>query len=282
MLDAKSRQAAIGARSRYPASPVDLERYGSWAVIAGGSEGLGASFAEMLAADGFGLVLLARKAEPLEETAAAARSAGADVRTLAVDLIAPDAIDQIRTVTDDVDVGLLIVNAGANAYGHPFVDGDLQRFRVVADLNTTARLALCHHFGGLMKQRQRGGIMLVGSLSGYGGTPYSSIYNAAKAFSRVFAEGLWYELRPHGVDVVEFVVGGMRTPAMARRGMKFGPQVADPADVAAEGLAHMADGPVWNSELAGGVARAEELNRFPRPPVVEANAQVLRDLGLYP
>ena len=124
--------------------------------------------------------------------------------------------------------------------------------------------------------------MLVGSLAGYAGTPYSSIYNAAKAFSRVFAEGLWYELQPYGVDVVEFVVGGMRTPAMARRGMRFGPQVVDPALVAEEGLAHITDGPVWNSELAGGVAKAEELNRFPRGPVIEGNAQVLRDLGLYP
>ena len=261
---------------------MDLAKYGPWAVIAGGSEGLGASFAEMLAADGFNLVLLARKAEPLEASAVAARGAGVEVRTLGVDLTAPDAIDQVRAVTDDVDVGLLIVNAGANAYGSPFVDGDLERFRVVCDLNTTARLALCHHFGGLMKQRKRGGIMLVGSLSGYGGAPYSSIYNASKAFSRIFAEGLWYELRPHGVDVVEFVVGGMRTPAMARRGMKFGPEVAEPAAVAAEGLAHIADGPVWNSELAGGVARAEDLNRFPREAVVEGNAQVLRDLGLYP
>jgi short-subunit dehydrogenase len=261
---------------------VDIERYGPWALIAGGSEGLGSSLAQKLAADGFNLVLLARKPEPLEGTAAAARAAGAEVRVLALDLTVPDALDQVRAVSDDVEVGFLIINAGANGYGAPFVDGDLQRFRIVADLNTTSRLALCHHFGGRMKERRRGGIMLVGSLAGYAGTPNSSIYNAAKAFSRVFAEGLWYELRPHGVDVVEFVVGGMRTPAMARRGMKFGPGISDPDDVAQEGLDHMTDGPVWNSELAGGVSRAEELSRFPRPPIVEANAQILRDLGLYP
>jgi short-subunit dehydrogenase len=261
---------------------VDIERYGPWALIAGGSEGLGSSFAERLAADGFNVILLARKPEPLEATAAAVRAAGAEVRTLPLDLTVPDALDQVRAVSDDVEVGLLIVNAGANGYGAPFVDGDLQRFRIVADLNTTSRLALCHHFGGRMKERRRGGIMLVGSLAGYAGTPNSSIYNAAKAFSRVFAEGLWYELRPHGVDVVEFVVGGMRTPAMARRGMKFGPEVSEPDLVAQEGLDHITDGPVWNSELAGGVARAEELSRFPRPPIVEANAQILRDLGLYP
>ena len=149
-------------------------------------------------------------------------------------------------------------------------------------MNSTSRLALVHHFGKLMKDRQRGGIMLVGSYAGYRGSPYNGPYNAVKAFGRVFAEGLWYELQPHHVDVVEFVVGGMRTPAMARKGMKFGPEVADPALVAEEGLAHLGDGPVWNSELAGGDEVAEHLNSFPRGPIVHEAADGLRDLGLYP
>lgn len=124
--------------------------------------------------------------------------------------------------------------------------------------------------------------MLVGSMAGYRGSPHTGLYNAVKAFDRIFAESLWYELKPDGVDVVEFVVGGMRTPAMARRGMAFGPEVADPADVAREGLAHIGDGPVWNSELAGGVKTAEELCSFPREPVITEAADSLRRLGLYP
>src|SRR5262249_23653051 len=107
-----------------------------------------------------------------------------------------------------------------------------------------------------------------------------SVYNAAKAFSRVFAEGLWYELRPSDVHVLEFVVGAMRTPAMARRGMAFGPSTAEPADVAREGLARLADGPVVVSELAGGLAIAEKLCAFPREPVIDGNAENLRRLGL--
>jgi short-subunit dehydrogenase len=260
---------------------VDIERYGPWAVIAGGSEGMGPCFAEQLAADGFNLVLLARKVEPLEETAALVRKTGVEVRTLSVDLTGPDVVAKIRPVTDDIDVGLLVYNAGANAYGTHFVDGELDRFQTVIDLNVSGRLALCHHFGGPMKVRGRGGMMLVGSLAGYTGAPYTLIYNAAKAFSRVFAEGLWYELRPHGVDVVEFVVGGIKTPAMARRGMRFGPGVAEPADVAREGLAHLGDGPVWNSALAGGNDTAVGLSGYPRAPVVEAMAENLRNTGIY-
>jgi uncharacterized protein len=261
---------------------VDLARYGPWAVVAGGSEGLGADFARLLAAEGFRLVLVGRKPEPLADLAADLSSTDASVRTVPVDLTAADATERIAAATDDVEVGLLVCNAGANAYGSPFVDGDLERFRTVVEVNTTSRLALAHHFGGQMKARGRGGLVFVGSMAGYRGSPYNALYNAAKAFGRIFVEGLWFELQPHGVDVVEFVVGAMRTPAMARRGMVFGPEVADPAEVAREGLAHIGDGPTWNSEAAGGDATAKHLCSFPRPPIVAEAADGLRRIGLYP
>ena len=68
---------------------------------------------------------------------------------------------------------------------------------------------------------------------------------------------------------------------MARRGMKFGPETAEPEAIAAEGLDHIGDGPVFNSELAGGVAKAEELSAWPRGPVVSAAGDNLKALGLY-
>lgn len=261
---------------------MDVEKYGPWVVIAGGSEGLGAAFADQLSDAGLGVVLLGRKPETLEEVAAQLRAKGAPVRTLSVDLSADDVVDRVRAVTDDLDVGLLIYNAGANSYGAEFVEGDLARFQLVMDVNIKGRLALCQHFGKRMKDRGRGGLLLVGSMAGYRGSPWNALYNAAKAFTRVFAEGLWYELKDHGVDVVEYVVGGIRTPAMERRGMKMGPGVSEPADVAREGLAHLADGPVWNSELAGGDATAERQSSFPRSAVVSEAAAALVALGLYP
>jgi short-subunit dehydrogenase len=237
--------------------------------------------ADSLAASGFNLVLIGRTPEPLAETAERVGSHGTQVRTLRLDLTAPDVLARVQAATEGLDVGLLVYNAGANAYGTAFVDGELDRFATVVTVNTTSRMALCHHFGRAMKARGRGGILLVGSLAGYAGSPYIAVYNAAKAFSRVFAEGLWYELAPFGVDVVEFVVGGIRTPAMARRGMKFGPDTAEPEAIAAEGLAHIGDGPVFNSELAGGVAKAEQLGAWPRGPVVSAAGDNLKALGLY-
>lgn len=225
----------------------DLATYGPWAVIAGGSEGVGAEFATQLAADGFHLVLIARKPGPLEDTAQACRAHGVEVRTLALDLTSPGAVDRITAATSDLEVGLLVYNAGANSYGSPFTAGEMSGHQGVLDLNITAMLALVHHYAQPMKERRRGGILLVGSLAGYVGASHEAVYGAVKAFGRIFAEGLWVELRDHDVDVLELVLGVTRTPAMERAGLDFdmpGLLVSEPADVAREGLAHLADGPV--------------------------------------
>ncbi|WP_314036371.1 SDR family NAD(P)-dependent oxidoreductase [Dietzia sp. CH92] len=226
---------------------MDIDKYGPWAVIAGGSEGVGAEMAAQLAEAGMNLVLLARKEGPLADTAERCRALGAEVRTLSVDLLAEGAFDEIVAVTSDLTVGLFVYNAGANTYGHEFVTGDLERFRDVIDLNITAQLKLVHHFGNLMRERRRGGILLVGSLSGYLGSAQISIYSAVKSFCRTFAEGLWLEMQDHDVDVLELVLGLTRTPAMARAGLNMdrpGLKIAEPRDVAAQGLASLANGPV--------------------------------------
>jgi len=258
---------------------IDTNHYGPWAVIAGGSEGVGSAFADSLAQAGIDLVLIARKSGPLEETANKVRAHGVQVRTLSLDLLLPDAVAQIRQVTDDLEIGLLIFNAGANSYGHEFVTSELDKVQGVIDLNITRQLELAQHFGAKMKERGRGGIMLLGSLAGYMGAEQQSIYGAAKAFSRVFAEGLWLELKPFGVHVVELVLGVTRTPAMERAGLRFdipGLNVAEAEDVAREGLEHLADGPVW---IAGGNYKAvQQRSGFPRDVMVQAAADGMRKL----
>lgn len=248
---------------------LDLGRHGPWAVIAGGSEGVGAAIAHELAAAGFHLVLLARKSAPLEETAEQARGLGVQVRTLSVDLAAPGALDRIRAVTSDLEVGLLVYNAGANSYGHEFVTGDLDRFETVISLNITTQLELVHHFGALMRARRRGGLLLIGSLAGFLGSAQISVYAAAKAFCRVFAEGLWLELRDHDVDVLEYVLGVTRTPAMVRAGLNFdlpGMRVSEPEDVARHALAALGEGPVQVAE--GNLATVDRRSGADRRAIV--------------
>jgi short-subunit dehydrogenase len=140
-------------------------------------------------------------------------------------------------------------------------------------------LALTHHYGRLMRERGRGGIVFVGSLAGYLGSARESIYGAAKAFGRIFAEGLWLELREDGVDVLELVLGVTRTPAMERAGLNFdlpGLNVGEPDDVAREGLAHLADGPVW---IAGGNDKIVEIrSRTDRAKLALASQEAMRRL----
>lgn len=226
---------------------IDLEKYGPWAVIAGGSEGVGAELATRLAEAGMNLVLLARKPVPLEETAAACRAYGVEVHCLGIDLARPDAATSVIAETEGLEVGLLVYNAGANTHSEEFLDGDLEAFGSVIALNVTTPMALVQHFGRQMRERRRGGIVLVGSMASYMGSTHHTVYGGVKAFSRIFAESLWLELRDHGVDVLELVLGVTRTPAMERVGLDFevpGMKVAEPAEVAEECLANLGSGPV--------------------------------------
>jgi uncharacterized protein len=229
------------------ASALPVQQYGPWAVIAGGSEGVGAEFAGALARAGVNVVLIARKPGPLQETANRCRELGVQVRELTVDLTTDDCVDQIVSATADLEVGLLIYNAGSNTHSAEFLDGDLAAFQRVIDLNVTTPLRLIQYFGVPMRDRRRGGLMLVGSLTGYLGSARHTVYGGAKAFTRIYAEGLWLELREHNVHVLELVLGVTKTPAMERVGLNFdipGMRVSDPADVAREGLARLPHGPV--------------------------------------
>ncbi len=248
-----------------PSTQTELTGYGPWAVIAGGSEGVGAEFARLLAGAGLNLVLIARKPGPLQQTAADCRARGVEVRELALDLTDPAAVDRILDETSDLEVGLLIYNAGANTCSQRFLDGDLADFGSVLDLNVTTMMALVQHYGRPMRDRRRGGILMVGSMAGYLGSERHTVYGGVKAFGRIFAEGLWLELRDYGVHVLELVLGVTRTPAMERVGLNFdvpGMRVAEPADVAKEGLEQLPHGPVF---IAGGnaddVARRNDPDR---------------------
>ncbi|MDY6997700.1 MAG: SDR family NAD(P)-dependent oxidoreductase [Actinomycetota bacterium] len=254
-------------------------KYGPWAVIAGGSEGVGAEFARLLAGAGVNLVLIARKPDPLHATALTCRQLGAEVRTLELDLTAPDAVASVLAETDGLEVGLLIYNAGANTCSAEFLDGDLADFGRVLDLNVVTMMGLVQHYGRSMRERRRGGILLVGSMAGYLGSVRHTVYGGVKAFGRIFAEGLWLELRDHQVDVLELVLGVTRTPAMQRVGLNFdvpGLRVAEPAEVAREGLDRLPHGPV---HVAGGNADdVERRNDADRAKVVAGTHRMMQRL----
>ncbi len=251
---------------------MDLGKYGPWALVVGGSEGVGAEFARQLAMDGFKLVLTARKPEPLQELKAELEAKGAEVRVVSADLKKSDVLDIVRKATDDVEIGLLVYNAGANDTRGLFVDLPAEVPDGVVAINVLGQMAFARHYGKLMKERGRGGIILTGSLGGYLGSATLAAYTASKAFSRIFTEALWAEMEPLGVDVLHLNIGFTATPAMARLGMPI--EYAEPCEnVARQGLENIANGPMWIVSTPGNLEQVQRVSQLEnRAEVVRAHA----------
>lgn len=230
---------------------VRVERYGPWAVVAGASEGTGRAFALALAADGINCILIARREPPLHALAEEIQQTHAvECLVLSVDLSLPDACDRIVAAVGEREVGLYISNAGADPNGARFLERDVSTWTSLVNRNVLTTLRCCHHFAALMQQRGRGGILLVGSGACYGGGSNLATYSASKAFDLCFAESLWAELRPFGVDVLYLALTMTDTPALrellAAQGVPVPASLSAPDAVARAGLEYLPAGPVHN------------------------------------
>jgi uncharacterized protein len=245
-------------------------KYGQWAVIAGASEGIGAAVADQLAERGLNLVLIARNGPLLEEVGARAREQhGVQTRAVVQDLTAEDVVAKVAAATDGLDVGLLIYNAGASDRTTPFLDNELEYSLKQVALDCIGPMALARHFGPAMCERGRGGIVIVASLACLAGSATLAVYSAVKAFQHTFAEGLWAELRPHGVDVCCTPLGMTFTPALQRMGVEYDPQSQmRPEDVAGEIIENIGNGPTFVVGEANR-AMAEQVWTIDRRSLVE-------------
>jgi NAD(P)-dependent dehydrogenase (short-subunit alcohol dehydrogenase family) len=130
-----------------------------------------------------------------------------EVVTASVDLTAGQLEQTIPALCADKDVGLVIYNAGSMHGAGLFLDQPLERALGLVQLNCVGPLWFTHHFGRRLRQRGRGGIVLMSSMAGLAGTGFAAAYAASKAFDIVLAESLWFELRTAGVDVLGLIAG---------------------------------------------------------------------------
>jgi short-subunit dehydrogenase len=261
-----------------------VEHYGSWAVIIGGSEGIGSEIAHQLAAKGVHLLLVARTRRKLADLKQALTSASpaVQVRILATDMSNVEGAQAVIDAAHNLEVGLLVYNAGACSEYRSFHAMDLEFSERLTTLNVHNMITLVHGFGRTMRMRRRGGILLMGSSASLAGMPGFAAYSAAKAFSSIFAEGVWHELRPYGVHVLGFMVSATQTPAIDRH-FPVRSGIGDlPQDIAARALASLAEGPIVYAESAA--ARARELAAMPRSEAVEKmhEAAAIFDPGRRP
>jgi short-subunit dehydrogenase len=227
-----------------------LEQYGPWAMIAGGSEGIGLSYAKRLAAEGLNLILLARREAPLKSAKDKLLSEyDVTVDIHSIDLTAPEIEKSLDDIIGEREIGLFIYNAGAVHGTEIFHEAPISSALRMVDINCRGPLIFCHKLASGMRDRGKGGIILMSSLTGLTGTGYISAYSATKAFDIVLAEALWSELKPYGVNVLGLIAGVTDTPAMKASGGRFdrdGPNPPmHPDDVADEGLAQLGKLPVW-------------------------------------
>ena len=188
-----------------------VERFGPWALVTGASSGIGEAFARQLAEIGMSLVLVARREDRLRRLAEELQSKhSVSTRVVPVDLSRADFLPTIEQATNDLQVGLLVNNAGFANTGK-FLDNDLASELALLHVNNRAPLILAHHFGGSMRKRGRGGMIFVASTVAFAGVPVWSTYAASKAHDLVFAEGLAQELRQDGVSVLAVCPGPVQT-----------------------------------------------------------------------
>jgi short-subunit dehydrogenase len=231
-----------------------LSKYGPWAVVTGASSGIGEQFARKLAAEGFDLVLVARRAERIQSLAAELRGQHrAEVHPLPLDLCRPDFLEPLLSACEGRDVGLVVSNAGTGMKG-PHHQAPPERLAAMLDLNCRVPLLLVRAFAPRLIERGRGGLLITGSIEAYQGFPYSAAYAATKAFVHSFGEALWVELREHGVDVLVLNPGPTDTEILPNQGICPDDMLGlmSPEKVAKLALKRLGRGPVY---ISGALSR---------------------------
>ena len=200
-------------------SSSDLKsRYPGWALVTGASSGIGFGFAEALAKSGFDVVLVARSEAKLKE-AAAALSTRHKIRTRVVvqDLAVAGAAQRVLDAVSDLDIGILVNNAGTGWIGR-FDRQPLENHTRLVALHCTAPVELTALLLPHMQARGRGAVVLVSSAGGYVPLPYYAVYSGTKAFLATWGEALAAELEGGGIDLLVVAPGDTKTNFQAVAG----------------------------------------------------------------
>src|SRR6266481_6297729 len=197
---------------------LDKGQFGPWALVTGASSGIGKEFARQIAASGINVVLVARRDALLAELGRAiSQEFDVQYRALAMDLSQEGFIAGLADATRDIDIGLVVSNAGT-ANPAEFLKLDRQLHRTTLRISTMAHLDITHHFGAKLVERSRGGLILIGSVGAEIGVPFLANDGGAKAYIHSLGEALHYEFKPRGVYVTVVPPPLTDTPVLAKLG----------------------------------------------------------------
>ncbi|WP_299138404.1 SDR family oxidoreductase [uncultured Tateyamaria sp.] len=195
-----------------------LSRFGPWAMVTGATSGIGREFADQLADMGMNLVLVSRRQDALDGVAASlSKRSGIQTRTIALDLSDPGFLAPLKTAIADVDLGLIVSNAGADHMG-ALLRIPLPDLQAMQRLNAASHLDMAHGFGTLfMEKRKTAGLIFVSSTASLQATPLLANYAGAKAYVMNLGAALNSELQGTGIHSTVLVPGPTKTPAFTDR-----------------------------------------------------------------
>src|SRR5712664_361668 len=203
-------------RSKKMRVALDKKRFGPWALVTGASSGIGKEFLRQIAAPGINIVLVARREDLLKEVGVEfSKRYGVEHRVVVLDVSREDFIRQLASATDDLDIGLVVSNAGTGNPGE-FLKLDRQLLEETLRLNTMSHLDIAHYFGGKLAERRRGGLILVGAMGAENGIPCMANDGGAKAYVHSLGEALHYEFKPLGVYVTVLAAGVTNTAVLEK------------------------------------------------------------------
>jgi short-subunit dehydrogenase len=188
-------------------------------LITGASQGIGRCLAVHFAPCAAELILVARSAAGLDETAAQVRSAGGHACALPADLRDPASIqrvaDSIRQSGTRVDV---LINNAADVTSKPLLGTSLDEIDSLIRTNVIGCLQLCRLIAPLMIEQGRGLIVNVSSLAGYKPNPTQTAYSVSKAAVNGLSDALRAELGPKGIQVMNVALASISIDQAPRPG----------------------------------------------------------------
>jgi short-subunit dehydrogenase len=258
-----------------------IDYRGTTALVTGASSGIGAEFARQLAGRGAGLVLVARRADRLEELAAELRTAhGTAVDVIPADLAAPrpGAALADETARRGLTIDTLVANAGFGTHAY-FHDEDGDRIADEIALNVAGLVDVAHTFYSGMRERGRGALVTVASTAAYQPVPHMAVYGATKAFVLSFTEALWVEAKTSGLRVLALSPGATGTEFfdIAGDGAQVGGDRQPAADVVALALRTL-DKPKGPGSVVSGLGNrftASATRLLPRRTLAEISGRVM-------
>jgi short-subunit dehydrogenase len=195
---------------------LDKKRFGPWALVTGASSGIGKEFARQVAASGINIVLVARREDLLKEVGVEfSKRYGVEHRVVVLDVSREDFIGRLASATNDLDIGLVVSNAGTGNPGE-CLKLDRQLLEETLRLNTMSHLDIAHYFGRKLAERRRGGLILVGAMGAENGIPCMANDGGAKAYVHSLGEALHYEFKPLGVYVTVLAAGVTNTAVLEK------------------------------------------------------------------